>query len=287
MGYQGLFVGLTTLDLIYRVDHLPHTNEKQVATDLTIAAGGPATNAAVTFCHLGNQAILLSGIGQHPVAELLQSDLKAQQINCIDLWPDRTDTPPLSSITVTPHNGDRVVVSCNALNWQASPAKIPTNILDGVDIVLIDGHQIETSVAIAQRAKRQNIPIILDGGSWKPGLEKVLPFIDYAICSADFWAPGCTTSTEVMVFLQTAIAQPNIAITHGGDPIQYLQGHSSGQVPVAPITPLDTLGAGDAFHGAFCYWILQTTFAESLARAGAIATKACQEFGTRSWLKQL
>ena len=65
MGHCGLFVGLTTLDLIYRVAHLPQSNEKQTAADLAIAAGGPATNAAVTFRHLGNQAKLMSAVGQH------------------------------------------------------------------------------------------------------------------------------------------------------------------------------------------------------------------------------
>ncbi len=287
MGYRGLFVGLTTLDVIYGVPHLPHANEKQVATDLAIAAGGPATNAAVTFRHLGNEATLLSGIGQNPITDLIRTDLIAQQVHCIDLLPDRTDPPPLSSITVTQQNGDRAVVSRNAFNWQASTAQIPKDILNGINIILIDGHQIEASLAIAQSARPQNIPVVLDGGSWKPGLEKVLPFVDCAICSADFFPPGCTTQAEVMQFLKDAIAQPNLAITHGSEPIQYLQADLNGQVTVPLITPVDTLGAGDTFHGAFCHWILQTDFADALAKSSAITALACQQFGTRTWLEQL
>ena len=56
---RGLFVGLVTLDLIYLANSAPQNNQKIVATDYTVAAGGPATNAAVTFSHLGNQATVL------------------------------------------------------------------------------------------------------------------------------------------------------------------------------------------------------------------------------------
>jgi sugar/nucleoside kinase (ribokinase family) len=287
MGHRGLFVGLTTLDLIYGVSHLPHPNEKQVATEFAIAAGGPATNAAVTFRHLGNEAFLWSGIGQHSVTGLIRADLDEQQVQSYDLLPERMDAPPLSSITVTRQNGDRAVVCRNALHWQASLEHIPPNCLEGIDVVLVDGHQIEMSVAIAQAAQQQGISVVLDGGSWKLGLEKVLPFVDYAICSADFLPPDCTTQAEVVRFLMRAIAQPNIAITRGNQSIQYVCGELRGEVTVSPITPVDTLGAGDAFHGAFCYWILQSQFVEALRRAGAIASLACQEFGTRSWLERL
>jgi sugar/nucleoside kinase (ribokinase family) len=293
MGHRGLFVGLTTLDLIYGVTHLPHANEKQVATEFEIAAGGPATNAAVTFRHLGNEAVLLSGIGQHSVTGLIRADLDEQQVQSYDLLPERMDAPPLSSITVTRQNGDRAVVCRNALNWQASLEHILPDCLEGIDVVLVDGHQIEVSVAIAQAAQQQGIPVVLDGGSWKVGLEKILPFVDYAICSVDFLPPDCTTQAEVVRFLTGAIAphqesaQPNIAITRGSESIQYVCREKVGEVTVTSITPVDTLGAGDAFHGAFCHWILQSQFVEALRGASAIASLACQEFGTRSWLKRL
>jgi sugar/nucleoside kinase (ribokinase family) len=283
MGHCGLFVGLTTLDLIYGVAHLPKSNEKQTAADLAIAAGGPATNAAVTFRHLGNRAKLLSVIGQHPLTGLVRADLAAQQVEILDLAPDRDDPPPLSSIMVTAKTGDRVVVSRNAINLQTEVHQIPPNVLEGVDIVLIDGHQLEVSVVIAQSAKAQNIPVVLDGGSWKPGLEKVLPFIDYAICSANFSLPKSFEDEGLVEYLQ-AIASPDIAITQGDAPIVYVTQTQIGEIFVPKIQPVDTLGAGDIFHGAFCHWILQTDFVDALSQASVVAALACQSFGTRQWL---
>jgi sugar/nucleoside kinase (ribokinase family) len=284
MGHCGLFVGLTTLDLIYGVTQLPQANEKQVAADLAIAAGGPATNAAVTFRHLGNQAKLISAVGQHPLATLVHTDLATQQVELLDLAPQREEPPPLSSILVTQGTGDRAVVSRNAVNLPIARDQMPPNPLGGIDIVLIDGHQIEISVAIAQAAQHQNIPVVLDGGSWKPGLETALPFVDYAICAANFLPPGCAAQTEVMAYLEQAIASPSIAITRGGAPIKYRHQGTYGEILVPAITPIDTLGAGDVFHGAFCHWILQTSFPEALTRSAKVAASACQSFGTRQWL---
>jgi sugar/nucleoside kinase (ribokinase family) len=58
MARKGLFIGMVTLDLVYLSSKLPGNNQKVVASDYTVAAGGPATNAAVTFSYLGNQATI-------------------------------------------------------------------------------------------------------------------------------------------------------------------------------------------------------------------------------------
>jgi sugar/nucleoside kinase (ribokinase family) len=293
VAHRGLFVGLTTLDLIYGVSHLPHANEKQVATDFAIAAGGPATNAAVTFRHLGNQCVLLSAVGQHPLSELVRADLAAQQVELNDLYPERTELLPLSSILVTQTTGDRAVVSRNAVNLQMSAEQVATTDLDNIDIVLMDGHQLEVSLAIAQRACLQNIPIVLDGGSWKPGLEKLLPLVDYAVCSANFLPPDCETSADGMQYVIQVLGSlnrkkailPSVAVTHGEQPIQYVHQGQVGEVYVPEIQAIDTLGAGDVFHGAFCHAILNTSFVSALQQAITVASLSCQSFGTREWLK--
>ncbi|WP_276971814.1 hypothetical protein [Ferrimicrobium acidiphilum] len=50
---SGLFVGLATLDVVGYVDRRPDVDEKVEAADMWTGAGGPATNAAVTFRTLG------------------------------------------------------------------------------------------------------------------------------------------------------------------------------------------------------------------------------------------
>jgi sugar/nucleoside kinase (ribokinase family) len=285
MRANGLFIGLSTLDLIYRVERLPQANEKIVALDAAIAAGGPATNAAVAFARLGGNAQLCAAIGQHPNSSLIRSDLMAETVTTLDLTPDIRLSPPVSSILVTAATGDRAVVSLNAQKRQIS-APLAANLLDQIDILLIDGHQMAASRELAQYARQRHIPIVVDGGSWKADFETVLPYADYVICSANFYPPHCTTPEQVFAYL-VSLNIPYIAITQGAKPILYRTKNASGEVEIEPIEVVDTLGAGDIFHGAFCYFVLHQDFTSALAAASQIAGKACQSFGTRAWGHEL
>ncbi|EHC09745.1 sugar kinase [Fischerella thermalis] len=285
---KGLFVGLVTLDLIYLAQSPPRNNQKIVAADYTVTAGGPATNAAVTFSHLGNQSELLGVVGSHPMTQLIRGDLEKYQVEIIDLDPATTNPPPVSSIIVTQASGERAVISINAVKTQANSQAIPPDILQNVDIVLIDGHQMTVGIEIAQTAKANNIPVVIDGGSWKPGFDKLLPFVDYAICSANFHPPNCQTQEQVFTYL-SEFGIPHIAITHGEQPIKYLiqETGTTGFVNVSKTTAVDTLGAGDIFHGAFCHYVLRENFLDALASAAKIAAFSCQFFGTRRWMRSL
>ncbi|OCR00570.1 ribokinase [Oscillatoriales cyanobacterium USR001] len=278
---NGLFVGLITLDFVYLVTDYPSQNQKIVATDSITAAGGPATNAAVTFSYLGNQSMLLGVLGCHPITQLIKADLAECKVSITDLDPTRLDSPPVSSIIITQNSGDRAVISINATKSQANQTINP-DILADVDIILIDGHQMLISQEIAQIAKLNHIPMVIDAGSWKPGFEKILPLVDYVICSEHFYPPDCHNSQEVFAYL-SAMEIPHIAITCGEKPIQYLSDGINGRIEVPQINPVDTLGAGDIFHGAFCHYILQANFIEALAAAAKVASYSCQFFGTRCW----
>lgn len=280
---HGLFVGLVTLDMVYLAESTPESNQKIVASDYIVCAGGPATNAAVTFSHLGNQATLLGNVGADPITQLIRTDLESCKVAIADLAPRQTQPPPISSIIVTP-GGERAIISINAVKNQVEPAQIPADILQSVDIVLIDGHQIAVGSAIAHRALASNIAVVIDGGSWKPGFEKVLPFVDYAICSANFYPPNCHSIDEVFAYL-SHFGIPYIAITQGEKPIQFLCEGKIDTLEVPQINSVDTLGAGDIFHGAFCYYILKNNFPNALAKSAKIASDACQFFGTRSWMQ--
>ncbi|MBK1986139.1 sugar kinase [Sphaerospermopsis aphanizomenoides BCCUSP55] len=284
MTKSALFVGLITLDLIYLSQSPPQNNQKLVATDHTVAAGGPATNASVTFSYLGNTSKILGVLGSHPMTQLIDTDIKNYQVEIIDLDASKQTSPPVSSIIVTQSTGERAVISINAVKTQANISSIPINILENIDIVLIDGHQMAVSKAIVQEARNQNIPVVIDGGSWKPGFEEILPYVDYAICSANFYPPNCKNQADVLNYLQV-LKIPHIAITQGEKPIEYLNYEQRGLINVPKISTVDTLGAGDIFHGAFCHYILQSNFLDALASASNIAAEACKYFGTRRWME--
>jgi sugar/nucleoside kinase (ribokinase family) len=280
---RGLFVGLATLDLVYEVDHVPAANQKIHARSQQLYVGGPATNAAITFAHLGGEAALAAAVGRHPLATVLHQEFRSFGVRLADLAPAFDDLPSISSIAVDA-DAQRTVVSANAARIVAAAVEPDPELCRAAQIVLVDGHPMQACQRWAAAARGHGAHVVLDGGSWKQGTDALLACVDTAICSADFHPPGCATETETLAYL-AATGVRQIAITHGAEPIVWCAGGERGQIAVPPVAAVDTMGAGDIFHGAFCHAYAQKAdFRYALAAAARLAAHACRFHGTREWM---
>jgi sugar/nucleoside kinase (ribokinase family) len=281
---NGIFVGLSTVDVVYSVDEFPSANSKIVARSQDVFAGGPATNAAIAFAHLGGKPTLVTVVGRHPLASAILGELKQNSVQLIDLNPGFEDAPVISSVSVNAA-AERNVVSANATRVNALPAQVDEAVLARASVVLVDGHYMQACQAWAKAARARGVPVVLDGGSWKDGTHELLKSNDAAICSADFKPPQCDDEDDVLEYLK-ASGVTNIAITQGAEPMRFVSGAASGSAPVPQVKLVDTMGAGDIFHGAFCYYAsIGHGFVAALGEAARIATASCRFHGTREWMK--
>jgi sugar/nucleoside kinase (ribokinase family) len=284
---RGLFVGLATVDISYTVDEIPRRNQKISVEGQQLLAGGPSANAAATFGFLGGRASLVTAVGGHPLASIIRADAERFSISLHDLARGRTEAPPVSSIMVLRGTGERTVVSANAAVFSAIAAEFNPRWLSGVSIVQVDGHYMKLCIAAAQAAHESGIPVVLDSGSWKKGMDELLRLVDIAICSEDYLPPGCRDVQDVFEFLGDRGIQ-RIAVTRGADGIRVIDGQRQATIAVHKIRAVDTLGAGDIFHGAFCYYASQPgcEFREALSAASRVASFSCRCPGTRSWMEK-
>lgn len=281
---DGIFVGLSTMDIVYAVDEFPRANTKVAALSQDVFAGGPATNASFAFAHLGGRASLVSAVGRHALAGSIKAEVQQHAIQLIDLNPDFADPPVISSISVN-QRGERNVVSANAIRVNVPAARVDEAALGEASILLVDGHYMEACLSWARAAHTQGVPVVLDGGSWKEGTAELLRNVNIAICSNDFAPPGCVTEDDVIRYLG-GCGVGNIAITRGADPVRFQLGATSGEVPVPRVDPVDTMGAGDIFHGAFCFFTSAGSgFVEALEAAAKVASESCRFRGPREWVR--
>ena len=281
---NGIFVGLSTVDVVYDVDHFPSANQKIVALSQVVYVGGPATNASITFSHLGGAATLVTVVGRHPLANLVRQEFQRYSVRLIDLNPDFNDVPVISSISVN-RAGERNIISANATRVTVLPAPPDEAIFKQASVVLVDGHYMQSCQTWARAAHARGIPVVFDGGSWKDGTEELLKSVDTAICSADFLPPGCATENDVLSYLKKCGAR-NIAITRGSESVRFVSDVGSGVMQVPKVQVADTMGAGDIFHGAFCYYSSGGLgLVEVLQSAARIASESCRFRGTREWMK--
>jgi sugar/nucleoside kinase (ribokinase family) len=273
-----LCVGLATVDLVYEVPSIPGTDEKAQASNLTIAAGGPAANAAVTAAVLGAEVTLVTVVGSHPLGVLVREELRDRGIELIDVDPGNPSPPPVSSVIVDESTGERTIVSRNAGD---RAARVPENALPDADLTLVDGHHPALAVAAARAARR----LLVDAGSWRPVFPEIFPHAEVVACSAGFRHPGAGAADAA---LAVAIGAPHVAVTHGPDPVTWFSGGESGQVTVPKVAAVDTAGAGDAFHGALAVALARgEDFPVALASAVAVAGVRVVHRGPRAWLDAL
>jgi sugar/nucleoside kinase (ribokinase family) len=285
-----LFLGRSTLDVLYRLDGLPAEDTKVYAQQFHAAPGGPALNAAITHALLGGEAMLISAVGGGPWAAPVRAELEGHGIRLLDLAAGTNYETPLTTVLVNAASGSRTILNppLSAVrltllveSWEKS---VPTGWGAVPPVVLTDGFHLEETLPLLAACKAAGAAICLDGGSWKPGTAEVAPLLSVAICSERFAVPGLDANPESLFpwFADWGVAC--IALTRGARPILGWERGRRFEIEVARIDAADTLGAGDVLHGAFAHFFAAGDgFESALRRAAGIASLSCQSLGTQSW----
>src|SRR5262249_34559009 len=151
----------------------------------------------------------------------------------------------------------------------------------------IDGHDTPAVERAAGIARRRGIPVSVDVDTIYPGFDRVLPSVDYLVASTEF--PERWTSERdplrALELIQNEYRMPVAAMTLGQHGALARVGGSFLYSPGFIVDCVDTTGAGDVFHGAFCYAVLEELpIRESLEFANAMAALNCTRFGARGGL---
>ena len=235
--------------------------------------------------------VLVTALAEHPVSDIIRFDLAACGVTVRTV---SVDSPPVvASILVSAGTGDRAIVSPTASASGAQTPSLPeaeiAELLEGVTAVHLDGYYPSLAIPIASAARDRRIPVLLDAGSHKPHTDAVLEHVDVAVVSGDFAPPGVQSDPVSVLAYLVDHGPAFAAITRGARGIVFRAPRTRGSVPVERVDVVDTLGAGDFFHGALAVAVAQAgasdqEFSHQLAWASRVAGASLGSFGTRRWL---
>lgn len=274
-----LCLGHASYDLVFSVPHHPGEDEKCVATDFVGCGGGPAANAAVTVARLGRRGAFAGYLGRDLYGQAHWQEL--QDDGVATDWIVRGDSPtPLSTVLVKP-DGRRALV-----NYRGDTRPLPPAALDLSQTVpacvLYDGHEPELSMHWHPRFRRQGIATVLDAGSLHRGTEALMFEVDYLLASRKFAAQWLGRDDPEAALSALAQQSPAVVITLGEEGLIWQWGGRRGRLPAFPVRAVDTTGAGDTFHGAFCVAVVEGRDWEAALRfASAAAALCCTRMGAR------
>lgn len=162
-------------------------------------------------------------------------------------------------------------------------------------VLLFDGHEPGASRSV--QAAFPQATSILDAGSLRPGIEPLAASVDYLAASERFALQvtglvdlaGGARRKECLERLR-ALAKPGatIVVTLGERGLIYDAGGTCRHLPACRVRTVDTTGAGDVFHGAFAYGVLQGLPVDRIVKLASLASAlSVQERGSRRSIPSL
>lgn len=261
------FLGNSCVDVCHFLASHPAPDSKNMAHETFVTFGGCGANAAAMFQALGGNATLLTRMGEGPMRSTLEQEINALGITIVDVTSYSPQNVKTSTILI---EGDNRTIVFQSENMR--PFSLPDDFgkhLAPADNILIESFDISQFNAFHNWLKAQPGEKILDGDGLGDNAPLYLANCDTAICSETFLQDASLTDLQ-------DLGPKRVARTRGSKSILWREGETEGEIPILRTEVLNTLGAGDMLHGAYCYYKgLGMSFPQALQKASEQASEAC------------
>ena len=276
-----LCMGCATMDHIFGVAELPHKPLKYRARNFKAVGGGNAATAAVAVARLGGRAHLIARLGDDPIGDSIVRELAGYGVDCSLAHRFTGCASSIASILID-EKGERLIVSYFDPKISHVPDWLP-GIPQGVGAVLADAQWPAGVLEMFRRAEGAGIPTVLDAD-----MPSCPPELIQASSVAAFSAPGLEAASGVhgvTAGLEVAAGMGGgvMLATDGAKGTFWLESGEMWRLPAHEVKAVDTLGAGDVFHGALALAVAEgKAMGEAVAFASAAAAIKVTRFGGRA-----
>ncbi len=245
-----LCIGHATYDVVIPVSSYPIENTKNRVGSEICCGGGPAANCAYLLGKWGIDTYFCGLVGNDVEGNIIENEFKSVNVNTDYLVKDDNFKTTKSYLIVNTENASRTSLACQ------SNKKVIENLNIDIkpDIILIDGHEFELSKKIINDNK--DAIVVIDAGRYDSNVVELCHMSDYIVCSKNF-AQEYTNSKDIDYMLTKMNEDFNgkVVITLEEDGCAYYDDAVKIIKPVL-FDAVDTTGAGDIFHGAFIYGLI-------------------------------
>lgn len=277
-------VGLNATDTLILLSHFPAYAGKVAFDREILSPGGQVASAMVTCAKLGLRVKYIGTLGDDERGRIQLASLEESGINLDDVEVRKNCANQTAYILIDQSTGERTVLWQRNDCLRLDPASItPEKILNS-RLLHIDAHDTPAVARAAEIAHHHRIPVTVDVDTIYHGFDRVLPLVDYLVASSEFpvqWTHE-RDPFRALEMIQEEYDIPVAAMTLGAlGALARTEGRFI-YSPAFVVNCADTTGAGDVFHGAFCYAVLQNMpLREALEFSNAMAALNCTALGAR------
>lgn len=276
-------VGAICSATIFRVENIPPLPAKVLPTERYQLVDGMAVSAAFAFSRLGGCAQVWSRIGDDWLGKMARQGLVDEGFDVagVHVVPGAATS---QVAVIVDKRGDRLVVPFHDPNADPSAVWLPLQEVEHADFVHCETRWVEGAEAALRAARAHNVPCMVDGEvAPLETLQRLVPLADYAVFSDAGLAiyAGCH-DVEAALLKVGPVHRGHVGASCGAKGYSWYENGRVRHVEAPNVEVVDTLAAGDVFHGAFALALLEGKEIEQAARFACVAASLkCTHFGGR------
>ena len=248
-------IGMATVDYLYVLDDYPRADSVTRAQEHQTVVGGLAGRSAIAATRLGGATKLLAACGSGVHAQVLMAGLDAEGVACT--WVVYDQPSQHSAVILARGDATRTIIWLPQPMADARMIERLPDFLDGVDVALLDSTDEALATAALDECEKRGVTTVIDTGSGRPWTGGLLSRVDHVIApekyaltvtghpaeraAVELWGDSCR-----VVFGVTQGRRGGV-FTTGKEPERLERWDA------APVTAVDSCGAGDTFHGAYAW----------------------------------
>ncbi len=290
--YDVVGLGVSTIDLLMQVEHLPAEEEILRADGFSVQGGGPVATAIVALARLGARTAMIDAVGDDWRGRLIHDGFAREGVSTELLRLRPGCTSATAVVLVHAGTGKRTIVWSPGTAPELSVDEVPWTAIEQAAYLHVNGRHGDACLQACQYARGHGVQVSFDGGAgrYREETRRLIPLSDVCIVAREFAAQHTGEELAEQAGPALLSAGPAIvAITDGarGSWVFSKNGTRFHQ-PAFPVRVVDTTGCGDCYHGAFLSGLIQGLDLPSTARlASAAAALNAQSLGGRQALPTL
>jgi sulfofructose kinase len=277
-------VGLNATDTLLILSHFPAYAGKVPFEAEILSPGGQVASAMAACAKLGLRVKYIGTVGDDERGRIQMESLKASSINLDDVRVVKNCPNQSAYILIDQTTGERTVLWRRPECLRLDPESITPDKIACARLLHIDGHDTPAVARAAEIARRHGIPVTVDVDTIYHGFDRVLANVDYLIASSEFPVQWTNERDpfKALTMIQQEYGMKVAAMTLGAHGALALTEGRFVYSPAFVVNCVDTTGAGDIFHGAFCYAVLNNMpIRDALEFSNAMAALNCTALGAR------
>ena len=279
-------VGLNATDTLIPLPHYPALGSKVEFRSANVLPGGQVASAVMACQRWGLRTRYVGKVGDDQAAEIHRQEFANAGVEAHLLTAEGCASQ--QAFILVNDDGERTVLWKRDARLTLRPEELNREWIVDAGALHVDGHDTEAAKAAAKWARDAGVPVVADLDDVYPGVEELLPSIDYLITSRDI--PGRLTGEQdlhqSLREVQKQYGCRLAAATLGHEGVLAWDGSQFHYAPAFRVEPVDTTGAGDIFHAGFLYGLVRGwSLPRQLEFACAAAALNCEAIGARGGIQ--